>query len=256
MIDLGSDGTQANGNGTAIAGITPEGRFVVFQSGATNLVPGDTNGTFDIFVRDTCIGVTTTGCAPSTSRVSISDDGSEANDGSYVSSISSDGRFVTFSSLATNLTPAPPPKLPNGVNMGYDVFLRDTCVGASASCTPSTILISSAPDGTRGNGDSILSSVSAGGRFVAFESVASNLVDGDTNGEQDVFVRDTCIGAPAGCLPSTLRVSVAGDGTQSAGASFQPAITPDGRFVLLRSVATNLVPADSNGYSDFFIAFN
>jgi hypothetical protein len=220
----------------------------VFQSPASNLVPADTNNTSDIFVRDTCFGGPT-GCSPTTTRVSVASDGTEGNDGSYVSAMSSDGRYISFTSLATNL-------VPNDTNGKYDVFLRDTCFGVTTACTPSTTRVSVATDGSEGNGDSLESSVSTDGRFVVFASVATNLVPNDTNGSDDVFIRDTCNGAASGCTPSTYRISIAADGSQGDAHSYQGVISPDGRFVLFRSIATDLVPADQNGFSDFFIAFN
>src|SRR2546426_1935359 len=124
--------------------------------------------------------------------------------------ISADGRFVAFDSDASNL-------VAGDTNGSRDVFVRDTCFGAPAGCTPSTTRVSVATDGTQANSPSGIPSVSADGRFVAFISAATNLVPGDTNGFVDIFVRDTCFGAPTGCTPSTIRVSVASDGTQANG---------------------------------------
>ena len=247
-VSLATDGSQVNSSGSAGAAITPDGRFVLFQSDASNLVPNDTNNTSDIFERDTCVSAPA-GCTPTTTRVSVANDGSEGNDGSFVSAISPDGRFISFTSLATNL-------VANDTNGKYDVFLRDTCFGATGGCSPSTIRVSVASDGAESDGDSLESSVSSGGRYVLFASVATNLVSNDTNGSDDEFVRDTCIGAPAGCVPSTYRVSVAADGTQGNAHSYEGLISPDGRFVLLRSIATDLLSGDTNNFSDFFLAFN
>ncbi len=132
--------------------------------------------------------------------------------------------------------------------------MRDTCFGVVAGCTPATSRVSVASEGTQGNGGAHGDSVSADGRFVAFGSDASNLVADDTNGVSDVFVRDTCARAPTGCMPSTVRVSVASDGTQGNGNSSGGALSADGRFVVFVSLSDNLVPGDTNGYADIFLA--
>jgi len=240
-VSIASDGTQANGQGFNPA-VSVNGRFVAFGSAATNLVPGDTNGAIDIFLRDTCSGVS--GCTPSTVRVSVASDGTQANGDSALSSISADGRFIVFSSTATNLVPGDT----NGVP---DIFLRDTCFGAT-NCTPSTVRVSVASDGTQGNGPSSDPAISADGRFIAFTSAATNLASGDTNGTSDIFLRDTCFGA-TNCTPSTVRVSVANDGTQGNGNSTDPAINGNGRFISFLSAASNLVPGDTNGFKDVFV---
>ncbi len=244
-LSVASDGTQAN-NVSPGAAVSADGRFVAFQSEANNLVAGDTNAAIDIFVRDTCLGAT--GCTPSTVRVSVASDGTQANGDSAVPSISADGRFVSFGSLASNL-------VAGDTNAFGDVFVRDTCLGA-AGCTPSTVRVSVASDGTQGDDTSDSFSISADGRFVAFESDASNLVAGDTNLATDIFIRDTCRGA-TGCTPSTVRVSVASDGTQANGNSFGnangAAVSADGRFVAFQSDASNLVADDTNAASDIFV---
>ena len=121
-----------------------------------------------------------------------------------------------------------------------NIFVRDTCAGAPAGCAPSVTLASSGWNSNPADGDSISPSISADGRYVAFLSSAMNLVDSDTNGVTDVFVRDTCAGAPSGCTPSTQRVSVATDGTQANGASTSASISATGRYITFESAATNL----------------
>lgn len=141
---------------------------------------------------------------------------------------------------------------PSGaVGTAGQVFLRDTCQGVHAGCTASTVPISLGFDGTDPNGASRSPSVSTNGRFVAFASDANNLVRGDANGVTDIFVRDTCIGAPAGCVPNTTRVSTGPDGIESNGASASPSISLDGRFVVFQSVATNLVSDGGGGEGRF-----
>src|SRR5207244_9816958 len=121
-------------------------------------------------------------------------------------------------------------------------FLRDTCIGAPASCIPSTSLISVASDGTQANNDSRGAAISSDGRFVAFVSSATNLVPNDTNnGFEETFLRDTCLGAPS-CIPTTTRVSVANDGSQANGPSGIASISADARYMTFVTGATNLVP--------------
>ncbi len=173
--------------------------------------------------------------------------GTEANTTSEGSSTSADGRFVAFGSRASNL-------VAGDTNGAQDVFVRDTCVVGPAGCTPSTIRVSVDSAGTEGNSDSVSLALSADGRFVAFRSGASNLVAGDTNGALDIFVRDTCVGGPAGCTPSTIRVSVDSAGTEGNGLSVSPALSADGRFVAFASLASNLVAGDTNSVQDVFLA--
>ena len=125
------------------------------------------------------------------------------------------------------------------------VFLHDSCLGAVAACAPQVIPISIGWNGSDPNGASSSPSVTRDGRFVVFASEANNLVTGDSNGWSDIFLRDTCIGAPSACVPATLRLSIGPDGTEAHGASFSPAISPDGRFVVFNSWATKLVRPES-----------
>jgi Tol biopolymer transport system component len=222
-VSVASDGTQGNG-ASALPSISADGRYVAFLSGASNLVPGDTNGVDDVFVHDRLTGQTT--------RVSVASDGTEGNGHSESPSISADGRYVAFASYASNLVPGDT----NGV---MDVFVHDRLTGQ-------TTRVSVASDGTQGNGESRYPSISADGRYVAFMSYASNLVPGDTNGVMDVFVHDRLTG-------QTTRVSVASDGTQGNGDSVSPSISADGRYVAFMSYAYNLVPGDTNGKADVFV---
>jgi hypothetical protein len=124
------------------------------------------------------------------------------------------------------------------------IFLRDTCLNAAGVCAPRIIPISMGWNGTEPNGPSRLPSATADGRVVVFESDANNLVKGDSNGWSDIFLRDTCVGASSTCVPATTRLSIAADGAEANGASFSPAISPDGRFVEFNSWATNLARLD------------
>ena len=167
-VSLASDGTQGDYDSGYYSSISANGRYVAFESGASNLVSGDTNYNWDVFVQDRQSGLTT--------RVSVASDGVQGNGGAVYSSISADGRYVAFHSWATNLV--------SGDTDGWDdVFVHDRQSGQ-------TERVSVASDGTQGNDNSYDPSISAGGRYVAFMSDASNLVNGDTNGWGDVFVHD------------------------------------------------------------------
>ena len=241
-ISVANDTTEGDSSSFS-SSISTDGRFVAFVSRATNLVADDTNAKIDIFIRDTCEGAI--GCTPSTTRISVANDGSQANDDSPGSSpMSADGRYIAFFSFASNLVAG------DTDNRG-DIFVRDTCAGA-AGCTPSTIRVSVNSDGVSSNFNAASPSLSADGRYMAFISLASDLVAGDTNGSTDVFVRDTCIGA-TGCIPSTVRVSVASDGAQGNANSSRPSLSADGRFVGFSSSASNLVASDTNGSDDVFV---
>lgn len=206
---------SAGANGDSAAGpISADGRFVAFHSLASNLVPGDTNPFRDVFVHDRDAGTTT--------RVSLDSFDGQANGPSEGPSISADGRFVAFTSTASNL-------VGGDTNATYDVFVKDLQ-------TRETARVSVSSAGLQGNAGSADASISADGRFVAFTSSASNLVDDDTNGTADVFVHDRQAG-------TTARIAVGG----------RPAISADGRFVAFSSQAANLVPGDTNSRLDVFV---
>jgi hypothetical protein len=134
----------------------------------------------------------------------------------------------------------------SGVGTGMArIFLRDSCLGAASPCAPQLIPISVGWNGTDPNGPSSSPSVTSDGRFVVFASEANDLVKGDSNGWSDIFLRDTCIGAVSSCVPTTARLSMGPGGVEANGASSSPAISPDGRFVIFNSWATNLVRPDS-----------
>ena len=210
-VSVASNGGQADSSSVNPA-VSADGRFVAFESDASNLVGGDTNGLNDIFVHDRQTGTT--------ERVSVATGGTEANGVSYTPAISADGRFVAFYSNATNL-------VGGDTNGTSDVFVHDRQTGT-------TERVSVATGGAEANGGSSTAAISADGRFVAFHSDATNLVSGDTNGARDIFVHDRQTG-------TTERVSVATGGAQANSGSANPAISADGRFVAFYSVATNLV---------------
>jgi len=222
-VSLTSAGGEADAE-SLLPSISSDGRYVAFESAATDLVAGDTNGMRDVFVRDRQVAAT--------EWVSVSSTEAQADGDSTLPTISSDGRYVVFESLATDL-------VSGDTNTAEDVFLRDRQSG-----TTERVSLGSA--GAQANGDSFRASVSAGGRWVAFTSAATNLVADDTNGGDDIFVRDL----PAG---TTERVSVQSDGSQAAAFSEDAWITPDGRYVVFTSLASNLVPDDANGAFDVFL---
>lgn len=160
--------------------------------------------------------------------------------------ISANSRYVAFAAVA------PDPSVNAGTGL-TSIFLRDTCVGGPAGCMPQTTLISSGVDGADANGASRSPAISANGRFVAFESDAGNLVPGDTNDATDIFLRDTCNGAPAGCTAATTRMSIGPGGAQANGPSNSPSISANGRFVAFNSMAGNLVVDGSTAPSGAFL---
>jgi len=233
-VSVSSDGEEGNGDsGTFRPSISADGRYVAFVSCASNLVPGDTNWAWDIFVHDRLTGVT--------ERVSVSSAGEQGDGDSGYPSISAEGRYVAFESGAYNL-------VPGDTNWTCDIFVHDRLTGT-------TERVSVSSEGHEGNGNSSLPFhtadgryVNADGRYVASYSEASNLVPGDTNGIGDVFVRDRLTG-------TTERVSVSSDGEEGDSNSgwWGPSISADGRYVAFQSCAYNLVPGDTKGWEDVFV---
>ncbi len=223
-VSLDSNGTEGDDRSGSPA-ISADGRLVAFSSAAGNLVPGDTNSSYDIFVHDRATGTT--------ERVSVHSNGTQGNGTSYSRpAISADGRFVAFTSQASNLAPG-------DTNGRADVFVHDRNTGE-------TTRVSLGANGAQGDSHSYAPELSTDGRFVAFYSYAGNLVPGDTNGETDVFVHDRQTGM-------TERVSLHSNGTQGNSDSFSPAISADGRFVAFASDAGNLTQGDENRKRDVFI---
>jgi hypothetical protein len=227
------DLTQGNGESTQ-PDITADGSVVAFESLASNLlgVGGDNNQRRDIYRRNIDAGTTL--------LVSVAADGQQANEDSFAPSITEDGLLVAFHSRATTLSVTPT------FGGSSQVFLKDM-----APAFRTVTLVSVAEDGsTQGNGDSQRASISARGRFVAFDSAADNLVPGDTLGFNDVFVK--VVGTD-----EIIRLSVAEDGlTQGDAGSFNASISADGRYIGFESDASNLVLNDANGLRDIFRAFN
>ncbi len=221
-VSVATGGIQSNGD-SSVPSISADGRYVAFQSPAGDLVTGDTNSAFDVFVHDRNTQATT--------RVSVNSSGGQADSGSYTAAISGDGMFVAFSSDATNL-------VPGDTNGATDVFVHDRTSGATTRVSVATGGIQS--------GGGMKPFLSTDGRYVAFESSATDLVTGDTNGVSDIFVHDRLTG-------TTTRVSVALGGVQATGGSYDPSISGDGRYVAFYSFAADMVVYDTNGVSDVFV---
>jgi Tol biopolymer transport system component len=230
LVSFNAAGTDSGNGASFDPHISADGTTIAFTSDATDLVAGGSPGGFlQIFVRQG--GVTR---LVSASEAGVAGDADSGNILFGGNSLSSDGRFVVFESDATNL-------VPGDTNGTDDVFLRDLQAGTLER-------VSLAWDGQQGNSDSFASTVSADGRFVSFASLATNLVPGGASTVQ-VYVRDRT-------TPTTLMLSVNAQGTPGDGGGNVPAISRDGRYVVFRSLSTNLVPNDTNGISDIFEILN
>jgi hypothetical protein len=276
-VNVDSLGAEANSSGLFVStSIAANGRFVAFNSPASNLVPGDTNGTEDIFVHDRLTGAT--------ERVSVNSTGAEGNSYSGGVSLSEDGRYVAFHSRADNL-------VVGDTNQLHDVFVHDRQTkitervsgnfgGLSGSYSPSisadgrfvalnrntgniitgskweafvhdrqtgnTELVSVNSRGVAGHSESRATSISEDGRYVSFYSSSNNLVRGDSNKREDVFVHDRTTGM-------TERVSVSSLGAQGNEDSSFSVLSADGRYLAFGSDADNLVNGDANSERDVFV---
>jgi len=222
-VSVGPGGAEADG-GSSEPAISGDGQYVAFTSDASNLVAGETNLNFAVFVRDRVAHVT--------ERVSVGPGGAQPNSSSTDPAISADGQSVAFTSDASNL-------VAGDTNGSIDVFVRDRKAQV-------TRRVSVGPGAAQANLSSREPAISAGGRYVAFSSEASNLVAGDTNASADVFVRDRAAHV-------TRRVSVGPGGAQANSFSIDPAISLDGRFVAFVSPASNLVARENTGIYDVYV---
>jgi len=231
-VSVGSTETQSDGRSFDPPAISQDGRFVVFTNDGSNLVDGDTNGSFDVFVRNTVTGTTRRVSVSSNETQAEGHEGEPIGTGSLT--ISADGRYVAFMSDASNL-------VPGDTNGRSDVFVRDRATGTTRRVSVS----SSERQANTGAGGA---SISANGRYVAFGSRASNVVPGDTNQRADVFVRDRSTG-------TTRRVSMTSNQSQADDDSYTPVLSADGQRVAFLSVASNLVAGDTNGWPDVFVRY-
>ena len=218
-ITLGANGPSRNPS------ISADGRFVAFESEASNLVANDNNDEIDIIMYDRQAGTI--------KRVSVSSVGVEANDFSSHPEVNGDGRFVVFSSWASNL-------IAGDGNQDSDIFIHDRLIGT-------TDLISKNREGIQANGYSIEPSISTSGRFVAFVSSANNLNSGgDFNGHRDIFVRDQITGA-------VVIASRTDNGSQANDVSQEPSLSGDGRFVAFDTYARNFGYGDTSSDLDVYL---
>ncbi|WP_158647424.1 PD40 domain-containing protein [Actinoplanes sp. ATCC 53533] len=223
-INVSSTGAQSDAN-AGNGAISGDGRYVAFASSDSHLVPGDTNNVADVFVRDLRAGTIT--------RASVSSSGGQGSADSLVPVITADGRYVAFSSYAPNLVPNDS----NGERL--DAFVRDMRTGT-------TSMVSVSDAGAGGDHETGAAAISADGRYVTLVSEASNLAPGDTNHTYDVLLRDRTAG-------TTRLVSVSSTGARANGGSSNAAMTPNGRYVVFMSHATNLTPGDTNQATDIFV---
>jgi Tol biopolymer transport system component len=224
-VNVASDGSEAVvGDWRAHPSLSADGRYVAFMSPSGNLVAGDTNNESDVFVHDRKTKKTT--------RVSVASDGTQGNGLCFKLRLSANGRYVAFQSESTNL-------VKGDTNNQADVFVHDMV-------TKQTTRVSVASDGSQANNGAWQPAISADGRYVVFWSSASNLVPGDKNFADDVFLHDRE-------THKTTMVSVASDGTKGNGMSSRPTISDDGRYVGFTSAASNLAANDDNGVDDVFV---
>ena len=227
-VSVDSAGNESNGI-SYFTDISADGQYVVFHSGASNLVSADTNNASDVFLHNRDSGTT--------NRISINTAGIEGNSHSDTPSISADGNHIAFISRSTNLDPLDPTF--NALT-GHDIYLHNRVTGQ-------TTLVSVNTAGAKGNNRSYWPSISGDGRYITFYSSSTNLVTNDTNGLRDIFLRDIQTGL-------TSRISISTLGIESMGGdSYEPAISANGRYIAFRSKATNLVSNDTNNTDDVFI---
>lgn len=284
MVSVAASETVGTGFGANLHGVSGDGRFVLFSSSSDDVVAGDTNGQLDVFLRDTVTGTTTrvsvqadgtqlasTGTAFGARTAGLSDDGqvvlftsfadalggasstfdvfaknletgavtvvsssvfgTAANATSLATGLSGNGRFATFTTTATNLVTDT-----NGVD---DVFVKDLLTGIVQRVSQS--------GATEANGASSGGALSQDGRYIAFNSTATNLAFSDTDATSDVLLRDM-----SSSFGLSL-VSVDSNEAKGNGASTLQAISDDGRFVLFSSTSTNLVAGDTNGVRNLFL---
>ncbi|MBL8755442.1 MAG: calcium-binding protein [Planctomycetes bacterium] len=222
-VSVSSAGVQGS-LGSSSPSLSATGRFVAFRSASTNLVAGDTNGLNDIFVHDRQTGTT--------ERVSVDSAGVQGNGFCGLCDISADGRYVVFESYASNL-------VAGDTNNTMDVFCRDRQTGT-------TTRVGIGASGQQSAVGASRPSVSADGRFVAFQSDDNNLVPGDVCVGKDVFLRDRVAG-------TTLLVSASNQTGQTFNSRQSPRVSDDGSTVVFDSVADDLVTSDLNGWNDVFV---
>jgi len=266
LLDYGYDGSEANQGlcgtncatgpptlNTAGPSMTSDANTVVFASTSTNLLKDQANAGSDVFARSTCLGAGS--CTPTSTDVSVGPDGAVSNGSSWGPTVDNSGAHVAFTSTASNLVP--------GVSFGpgtQEVYWMPICANSTTNCSAGQ-LVSIAPDNlTPGNGNSYDAMISPDGRYVAFVSLATNLVAnvGNLDGRTpQVFVRDTCNGSTtttSACSPTTYLVSTPDGITPGNGGSSQPSIATNGEYISFSSAATNLgaTAPNPNGAQEIF----
>jgi Tol biopolymer transport system component len=223
VVSISSDEIPGNGD-SEIASVSATGRFVAFESDADNLSAADDDSVTNVFVHDRDTRTTVV--------VSVTSDGQPADDNSYNPSISADGRYIAFESHADNLSVADD-------DLWHDVFVHDRV-------TKKTTLISRTSGGAAADDDSQAPSISADGRYVAFESDADNLSGIDRGDVEDLFVHDRV-------TKKTTLISRTSGGAAADDDSSDASISADGRYVAFESKAYNLSAADQNGVRNVFV---
>lgn len=224
LVSMSPQGVAANGSSFG-RDISPDGRYVVYSSEASDLTDEDTNEAWDVFVWDRESGLS--------ERISMGPGDQQRNVQPGVHAhISDDGRYVSYHSLSDQLTPASE----NGV---FDIFVTDRE-------RSSTTLLSSTFTGALVDGNAFVLGMSGDGRYLSSYASASNWVEGDTNGLQDVFLIDRTAG-------TTKRINLGPDGQQADSESSSAVLSSDGRFLSFASAATNLVEGDDNQMDDSFV---
>jgi hypothetical protein len=220
-ISVSTTGGDSNG-GSWEPKVSADGRYVMFYSDASNLVAGDTNGDYDVFVRDTVNNTTT--------RVSVADDETQISDGTGLA-MTPDGRYVLFNTWGALVA--------DDTNSEVDIYLRDCVAGTTELVSKSSLSVC-------GNEPSYDAAISGDGRYVLIQSYATNLAAGDVNTHEDLYLRDRNTGL-------TYLVSKNASGTIGNSQSVWPMLSKDGRYFGFVSTATNYVDGDSNGEDDVFV---
>lgn len=235
-VDIALNGAAPNGAAANHVAISADGRYVAFTSTAANLTraPLSSAAYPRVFVRDMCVGALAAApCSTETEIASLDPNGNVI--GGIEPSISADGRFVAFASPVATGESA----MSTGAN--YVVMIRDTCHAAGTACTPRTVVASMEGENQVAVDPKAASAVSASGRYIVFVTAAREAAP------SQVFVRDTCLGNGAACMPSTTLISAAQNGAVGNAASSSPAISADGRFVVFASAASNLAGDPAGG---------
>ncbi|MGB8541355.1 MAG: hypothetical protein WCD49_06925 [Candidatus Acidiferrales bacterium] len=244
LVSVSADGLTAGNGDSYNPSISPDGRYVAFVSLATNLVSGiSPDGvTPQVYLRDTCSGVTGTTCIGTTYLIST-DGTTPGNGASSNPSTASGGLYVSFTSVATNLGASAPNE-----HGSQEVFERSTCL--TDECTANTTLISTHDGVTPADGASSESSISNTGRFIVFASTGTTLVTG-AGPTQQIYLRDTCIAIVTACMPSTTLISLTTSGVPGNGTSEYPSINSTGQYVAFASFSSNIA-STTNGVENIF----